>query len=171
MDQLLVKEIANTLSIKDKQIEAVLSLLDEGNTIPFIARYRKEVTGGLDEEQINEIHKSWEYGVNLLKRKEDVIRLIEEKGMMTDELRNNILKSTKLQRRLMCPCGCMKPPILVNVATSSPFFVIMAGMMVWNGRFPPARTLGEPERREKFAPRFCSTNPVPGATRPEPKCM
>lgn len=96
MDQLLVKEIANTLSIKDKQIEAVLSLLDEGNTIPFIARYRKEVTGGLDEEQINEIHKSWEYGVNLLKRKEDVIRLIEEKGMMTDELRNNILKSTKL---------------------------------------------------------------------------
>jgi uncharacterized protein len=61
MDQLLVKEIANTLSIKDKQIEAVLSLLDEGNTIPFIARYRKEVTGGLDEEQINEIHKSWEF--------------------------------------------------------------------------------------------------------------
>ena len=96
MDQLLVKEIANTLSIKEKQIESVLSLLDEGNTIPFIARYRKEVTGGLDEEQINEIHKSWEYGVNLLKRKEDVIRLIEEKGMMTDELRHNILKSTKL---------------------------------------------------------------------------
>lgn len=96
MDQLLVKEIANTLSIKEKQIESVLSLLDEGNTIPFIARYRKEVTGGLDEEQINEIHKSWEYGVNLLKRKEDVIRLIEEKGMMTDDLRQNILKSTKL---------------------------------------------------------------------------
>lgn len=96
MDQLLVKEIANTLSIKEKQIESVLSLLDEGNTIPFIARYRKEVTGGLDEEQINEIHKSWEYGVNLLKRKEDVIRLIEEKGMMTDDLKQNILKSTKL---------------------------------------------------------------------------
>ena len=96
MDQLLVKEIANTLTIKEKQIEAVLNLLDEGNTIPFIARYRKEVTGGLDEEQINEIHKSWEYGVNLLKRKEDVIRLIEEKGMMTEELRQNILKSTKL---------------------------------------------------------------------------
>ena len=95
MDQLLVKEIANTLSIKEKQIESVLNLLDEGNTIPFIARYRKEVTGGLDEEQINEIHKSWEYGVNLLKRKEDVIRLIEEKGMMTEELRQNILKSTK----------------------------------------------------------------------------
>lgn len=96
MDQLLVKEISNTLSIKEKQVEAVLNLLDEGNTIPFIARYRKEVTGGLDEEQINEIHKTWEYGVNLLKRKEDVIRLIEEKGMMTDELRANILKSTKL---------------------------------------------------------------------------
>ncbi len=96
MDQLLVKEISNTLSVKETQVESVLKLLDEGNTIPFIARYRKEVTGGLDEEQINEIHKSWEYGVNLLKRKDDVIRLIEEKGMMTEDLRNQILSSTKL---------------------------------------------------------------------------
>ncbi|MDY0210401.1 MAG: Tex family protein [Acholeplasma sp.] len=96
MDQLLVKEISNTLSVRENQVESVLKLLDEGNTIPFIARYRKEVTGGLDEEQINEIHKSWEYGVNLLKRKDDVIRLIEEKGMMTEELRNQILNSTKL---------------------------------------------------------------------------
>ena len=79
MDQLLVKEISNTLNVKETQVQSVLSLLDEGNTIPFIARYRKEVTGGLDEEQINEIHKSWEYGINLFKRKEDVIRLIEEK--------------------------------------------------------------------------------------------
>ena len=96
MDQLLVKEISNTLNVKETQVQSVLSLLDEGNTIPFIARYRKEVTGGLDEEQINEIHKSWEYGINLFKRKEDVIRLIEEKGMMTDALRVQILSSNKL---------------------------------------------------------------------------
>ncbi|MDY0346206.1 MAG: Tex family protein [Acholeplasma sp.] len=96
MDQLLVKEISNTLNVKETQVQSVLSLLDEGNTIPFIARYRKEVTGGLDEEQINEIHKSWEYGINLFKRKEDVIRLIEEKGMMTDALRAQILSSNKL---------------------------------------------------------------------------
>ena len=96
MDQLLVKEIAVALNVKEKQVESVLSLLDEGNTIPFIARYRKEVTDGLDEEQINEIHKTWEYGVNLLKRKDDVIRLIEEKGMMTDALKAQILSSSKL---------------------------------------------------------------------------
>ncbi|MBN2794407.1 MAG: RNA-binding transcriptional accessory protein [Clostridia bacterium] len=96
MDQLLVKEISNTLYVKETQVQSVLSLLDEGNTIPFIARYRKEVTGGLDEEQINEIHKSWEYGINLFKRKEDVIRLIEEKGMMNDALRAQILSSNKL---------------------------------------------------------------------------
>lgn len=96
MDQLLIKEISETLNIKKSQIESVLKLLDEGNTIPFIARYRKEVTEGLDEEQINEIHKTWEYGINLLKRKEDVIRLIEEKGMMTESLRTQILASNKL---------------------------------------------------------------------------
>lgn len=96
MDQNLIKEISQNLSVKGAQVESVLKLLDEGNTIPFIARYRKEVTGGLDEEQINTIHKEWEYGVNLAKRKEDVIRLIDEKGMLTEALQMQIMGSTKL---------------------------------------------------------------------------
>ena len=70
--------------------------MSEGNTIPFIARYRKEVTGNLDEEQIMKISDVYEYQMNLLKRKEDIIRLIDEKGLLTEELKNNILKCTKL---------------------------------------------------------------------------
>jgi uncharacterized protein len=71
-------------------------MLEEGNTVPFIARYRKEQTGALDEEQIREINKEYEYSVNLLKRKEDVIRLIDEKGMLTPELEQEILNAEKL---------------------------------------------------------------------------
>ncbi len=96
MNENIILEIKKALSISEKQITTVLNLLDEGNTIPFIARYRKEATGGLDEEQINEIFKSWEYANNLLERKEAVIRLIEEKGMMTEALKAEILKATKL---------------------------------------------------------------------------
>ena len=96
MNDNIIKIIAENLGIKVTQINEVLKLLDEGNTIPFIARYRKEVTGGLDEEQINEIHKSWEYAINLQERKEDVIRLIDEKGMLTPELKEEILVATKL---------------------------------------------------------------------------
>ena len=77
-------------------MEATLKLLEEGNTIPFIARYRKEATGNLDEEQIRQIYEVYEYQVNLLKRKEDVIRLIDEKGMLTDDLKKEIMKATKL---------------------------------------------------------------------------
>ena len=73
-----------------------MQLLKEGNTVPFIARYRKEATGALDEEQIRNINEVYEYQVNLLKRKEDVIRLIDEKGLLTDELKNNIMKCDKL---------------------------------------------------------------------------
>ena len=73
-----------------------MKLLEEGNTIPFIARYRKEVTGNLDEEQIRKINEVYEYEVNLLKRKEDVIRLIDEKGLLTDELKDSIMKASKL---------------------------------------------------------------------------
>ena len=73
----------------------MLSLLEEGNTVPFIARYRKEATGGLDEDQIRTIDKYYQYQVNLLKRKEDVIRLIDEKGMLT-KLEADILKATQL---------------------------------------------------------------------------
>ena len=71
-------------------------MLEEGNTIPFIARYRKEKTGGLTEEQIKVIKDAYEYQVNLLKRKEDVIRLIDEKGLLTDELKKQIISATKL---------------------------------------------------------------------------
>ena len=71
-------------------------MLKEGNTIPFIARYRKEVTGALTEEQIKVIEEHYSYEENLLKRKEDVIRLIEEKDLMTDELREKIMNATKL---------------------------------------------------------------------------
>ncbi len=88
--------LAKNLGIKISQVEAVLNLLSEGATIPFIARYRKEATGSLDEEQIRSIEKEYTYLENLLKRKEDVIRLIEEKDMMTEELRASILACEKL---------------------------------------------------------------------------
>ena len=96
MNGIIMKEIAENLSITEKQVETVLSLLSEGNTIPFIARYRKEATGALDEETIRSISEVYEYQMNLLKRKEDVIRLIDEKGMLTDELKNSILACSKL---------------------------------------------------------------------------
>ena len=96
MNQDIILEISNNLNIKSKQVETVLNLLSEGNTIPFIARYRKEATGALDEEVIRSINEVYEYQVNLLKRKEDVIRLIDEKGLLTDELKTSILKCQKL---------------------------------------------------------------------------
>ena len=96
MNEMIIKEIANDLGITDKQVSTVLGLLEEGNTIPFIARYRKEATGALDEESIRKINEVYEYQVNLLKRKEDVIRLIDEKGLLTDELKDSIMKCSKL---------------------------------------------------------------------------
>ena len=96
MNENIIKEISNDLKVNTLKVEATLKLLSEGNTIPFIARYRKEVTGNLDEEQIRKISDVYEYQTNLLKRKEDIIRLIDEKGLLTEELKNNILKCTKL---------------------------------------------------------------------------
>ena len=96
MNQDIINEIALELNVKSSQVENVLKLLEDGNTVPFIARYRKEATGALDEEQIRKINEVYEYQVNLLKRKEDVIRLIDEKGMMNDELKAEIMKCTKL---------------------------------------------------------------------------
>ena len=96
MNEDIIKEISIDLNVSVKQVESTLNLLSEGNTIPFIARYRKEVTGNLDEEQIRKISDVYEYQVNLLKRKEDVIRLIDEKGLLTDELKTNIMKCSKL---------------------------------------------------------------------------
>ena len=92
----LIKPIAEELNIKVEQAEAVLNLLAEDATVPFIARYRKEATGGLNEIVIREIADKYNYAVNLDKKKEDVIRLIDEKGLLTDELRAEILKATKL---------------------------------------------------------------------------
>ena len=96
MNEMIIKSIASDLGISDKQVVAVLDLLSDGNTIPFIARYRKEATGALDEESIKKINEVYEYQVNLLKRKEDVIRLIDEKGLLTEELKNSILNCSKL---------------------------------------------------------------------------
>ncbi len=96
MNEMIIKEIANNLNITENQVNTVLTLLSEDNTIPFIARYRKEATGALDEETIRSINEVYEYQANLLKRKEDVIRLIDEKGMLTEELKNQILACSKL---------------------------------------------------------------------------
>ena len=96
MNDKIINEIASELNISIKQVEVTLKLLEEGNTIPFIARYRKEVTGALTEEEIRKIEEVYSYQVNLLKRKEDVIRLIDEKGLLTDELKEEIMNATRL---------------------------------------------------------------------------
>ena len=96
MNKEIIKNISNDLNIKEEQVKKTLELLMEGNTIPFIARYRKEATGALDEEKIKSINDVYEYQVNLLARKEDVIRLIDEKGLMTDELKLKIMNASKL---------------------------------------------------------------------------
>lgn len=96
MNETIIQELTKELNIKNTQINAVLNLLSEGATIPFIARYRKEVTGNLNEDEIRTIEESYRYQENLLKKKEDTIRLIDEKGLLTEEIKNNILASTKL---------------------------------------------------------------------------
>lgn len=96
MNENIIKEISLEINVDQWQIKATLEMLEEGSTIPFIARYRKEKTGGLTEEEIKVIGDAYEYQVNLLKRKEDVIRLIDEKGLLTDELKKQIMDCTKL---------------------------------------------------------------------------
>ena len=96
MNEEIIKNISLELNIKEYQVINTLKLLEDGATIPFIARYRKEATGSLDENQISKINEVYTYELNLFKRKEDVIRLIEEKGLLTEELKNNIMKATKL---------------------------------------------------------------------------
>ena len=96
MNKEIIDEISQTENIKPKQIEAVLKLLSEGNTIPFIARYRKEATNNLNEEEIRKIEIVYTAKLNLLNKKNDVIRLIDEKGLLTEEIKNNILNATKL---------------------------------------------------------------------------
>lgn len=96
MNEEIINLTAKTLHIHKDQVKAVLNLLSEGATVPFIARYRKEVTGALNEDQIRAIAKEYDYALKLKERKEDVIRLIEEKGMMNDELKKAILEASKL---------------------------------------------------------------------------
>ncbi len=98
MDNHLIKSIIEKYNFSEKQITSVLKLLEDKNTVPFIARYRKEQTGGLDEVEIKQISDEYQYMVNLQKRKEEVIHSIEQQGMLSDELKNDILKQTKLQR-------------------------------------------------------------------------
>jgi len=96
MNDEIIIQIAKDLNIKNDQVSKTLNLLMEGNTIPFIARYRKEITGNLNEEEIRSISEVYEYQENLLKRKEDVIRLIDEKGLLTDELKQQVMNASKL---------------------------------------------------------------------------
>ena len=96
MNEKIIKTIASDLNVKDSQVASALKLLSEGATIPFIARYRKEVTGALDEEQLRKINEVYAYEVNLLERKESVIKIIDEKGLLTDELKEKILNAEKL---------------------------------------------------------------------------
>ncbi len=92
----VINDISQELNCTKEHIIAVLEMLADDKTVAFIARYRKEATGGLDEEAIRKIEESYKYGVNLENRKNDVIRLIDEKGLLTDELKNQIMSSTKL---------------------------------------------------------------------------
>jgi len=96
-EKAILQKIAQEESFQLKQVKAVISLIEDGNTIPFIARYRKEMTGALDEVQIRSIVDRWTYLQNLQQRKEEVIRLISEQGKLTDELQKSIVAAEKLQ--------------------------------------------------------------------------
>ena len=93
----ILKFTANELKLKETQVKSTIGLFDDGATVPFIARYRKEVTGNLDEEQIRDIIEKVTYYRNLEKRKEEVLKNIEEQGKLTEELKNSILNAIKLQ--------------------------------------------------------------------------
>ncbi|RPK16284.1 hypothetical protein EH2_03917 [Bacillus subtilis] len=94
---LLKQQIAKEIGLSQKHVESVIRLLEDGNTVPFIARYRKEQTGSMDEVQIQTISERWQYIQNLNQRKEEVIRLIAEQDKLTDDLKRKIEKSVKLQ--------------------------------------------------------------------------
>ncbi|MDO5122960.1 MAG: Tex-like N-terminal domain-containing protein, partial [Erysipelotrichaceae bacterium] len=98
MNEDIIKTIAAELKVGIDQVKNTLSMLEEGNTVPFIARYRKEQTKGLDEEQILFIEKQYKYQVNLKERKEAVLALIEQQGKLTDEIRDSINACTKLSQ-------------------------------------------------------------------------
>ena len=98
MKEEIIKKVSDELKITQKQVNTVLEMLKDGDTVPFIARYRKEQTGALDEEQILFIQKEYTYELNLAERKEAVINLIETQGKLTEELKNEILACEKLSQ-------------------------------------------------------------------------
>ena len=94
----IYKILCTEFNLKPFQVENTVKLIDEGNTIPFIARYRKEQTGSLDDVVLRDLFERLTYLRNLEVRKEEVIRLIEEQGKLTEELKNEILNADVLQR-------------------------------------------------------------------------
>ncbi|MBE5097762.1 Tex family protein [Priestia aryabhattai] len=98
LDNQIVQRVSKEVEISQKQVQNVIALVEDGNTVPFIARYRKEQTGALDEVQIRNILDSWNYLMNLEERKEEVRRLIEEQGKLTEELAAQIHQAKKLQQ-------------------------------------------------------------------------
>ena len=92
------KIIAEELNIRENQVESAVKLIDEGNTIPFIARYRKEVTGGLSDEILRDLGERLTYLRNLEKRKEEVVKSIEEQGKLTEEISKSIEEAKHLQK-------------------------------------------------------------------------
>ncbi|WP_026478973.1 Tex family protein [Alkaliphilus transvaalensis] len=94
----IINQLSKEFNIKANQIQQTISLIDEGNTIPFIARYRKEMTGGLSDEILRDLYDRLTYLRNLEARKEEVIRLIEEQGKLTEELKQEILEASVLQK-------------------------------------------------------------------------
>ena len=91
-----IEQLANEFAIKNNQVKNTISLIDEGNTIPFIARYRKEVTGNLDDELLRNLNDRLIYLRNLEQRKEEVIRLIDETGNLTEDIKNKVSSATIL---------------------------------------------------------------------------
>lgn len=98
LDNQIVQRVSKEVEISQRQVQNVIALVEDGNTVPFIARYRKEQTGALDEVQIRNILDSWNYLMNLEERKEEVLRLIEEQGKLTEELAAQIHQAKKLQQ-------------------------------------------------------------------------
>ena len=94
----IIEQISKEFGLKKAQVERTIKLIDEGNTIPFIARYRKEVTGGLSDEILRDFYDRLMYLRNLEERKQEVIRLIDEQGKLTEDLKNEILQADVLQK-------------------------------------------------------------------------
>ena len=93
---ILIKKLTEELEVKRWQVDAAVKLIDEGNTIPFISRYRKEATGSLNDEQLRKLHERLVYLRNLEEKKEQVLSSIEEQGKLTEELKSQILEAGTL---------------------------------------------------------------------------